>query len=325
MSICYKYSFYSNVVLTTFFYMSLFPLGTVFSFVGLLLSYFLEIVHLGFYKRPEILNSRLCKCFVYNFKFAMAVFAIGNYVFLHDVDKHCDINWSLINLILFIVIAFIPYDSIKFNLLGIKEGEITEGSYDKYELMFPTDYEKQNPLTKNKAMIKYFERLRNENLIDNIERDYLINRIKKEPGMVNYYKISKNVGTILGYYEFQSQFAKLKKKHKLIKEIKKKNKNNSAYDIYIKQKAQERRQKINMLNNLNPSKRNDTEIITSNNINNQNNNFDDYNNPKLKRKISDYMKKAILKNMRNEGIYSETDDENIDDNIKNEENSDESS
>ena len=117
MSLCYKYSFYSNIVLTTFFYMSLFPLGAVFSFVGLLLSYFLEIVHLGFYKRPEILNSRLCKCFVYNFKIAMVVFAIGNYVFLNDVDKHSDINWSLINLILFIIIAFIPYDSIKFNLL----------------------------------------------------------------------------------------------------------------------------------------------------------------------------------------------------------------
>ena len=33
MSLCYKYSFYSNVVLTTFFYMSLFPLGVVFSIV----------------------------------------------------------------------------------------------------------------------------------------------------------------------------------------------------------------------------------------------------------------------------------------------------
>ena len=48
MSICNKYSFYSNVVLTTLFYMTLFPLGAVFSFVGLLLSYFLELVYLRF-------------------------------------------------------------------------------------------------------------------------------------------------------------------------------------------------------------------------------------------------------------------------------------
>ena len=88
MSLCYKYRSYSNVVLTTFFYMSIFPLGAAFSFLGLLLSYFLEIVHLGFYKRPELLNSRLCKYFVNNFKVAMAVFAIGNYIFLHDAEKH---------------------------------------------------------------------------------------------------------------------------------------------------------------------------------------------------------------------------------------------
>ena len=147
MSICYKYSFYSNVVLTTLFYMSLFPLGAVFSFVGLVLSYFLEIVHLGFYKRPEMLNSNLCKWFMYNFKFAVAIFAIGNFIFLRDVEKHFDINWSLINLILFIVLAVIPYHSFKFNLLGISEGELTKGSYDEYELTFPTDYEKKNPLT----------------------------------------------------------------------------------------------------------------------------------------------------------------------------------
>ena len=242
---------------------------------------------------------------------------------LESIDKHSDINWSLVNLILFIVIAFIPYDSIKFNLLGIKEGEITEGSYNDYELMFPTDYEKQNPLTKNKAMIKYFESLRSNNLIDDIERDYLINRIKNESSMVNYYKISKNVGTILGYYEFQNQFAKLKMKKKFIKENKNKLRDISAYDIYIKQKAKERREKINMIYNLNHLKSNDKEKITSNNP--QNNIDDKNNNQKLKRKISNYMKKAILKNMKNEGIYSETDDENIEDNLKFNENSDESS
>ena len=220
MSLCYKYSFYSNVILTTFFYMSLFPLGVVFSFVGLVLAYFLEIVHLGFYKRPELLNSRLCKFFVNNFKVAMAVFAVGNFVFLRDAEKHYDIDWSLINLILFLVIAILPYHTIKFNLLGVTEGEITKGSYDEYELMFPTDYEKQNPLTKKTAMIKYFKQLRKMNLIDEIQSSYLIDKVKSERTMVNYYKTSQNVGNILNYYEFQNQFVKLKKKSKFLKDIK---------------------------------------------------------------------------------------------------------
>jgi len=345
MSLCYKYSFYSNVVLTTFFYMSLFPLGVVFSIVGLLLSYFLEIVHLGFYKRPEILNSRLCKCFVYNFKVAMAVFAIGNYIFLHDVDKHSDINWSLINLILFIVIVFIPYDSIKFNLLGVKEGDITKGSYDEYELMFPTDYEKQNPLTKKEAMIKYFERLRSKNLIDKIQSDYLINKIQKESSMANYYKTTKNVGNVLNYYEFQNQLAKLKKKQKFIKEIKNKNRKINNYDIYIKQKAKERRQTLKLkkdldINEKEISKPNYDVDNFINIMNKQNSLYEDSNayfkknynvkelvkdNQKSNSKKNNYLKEVVIQNMKAQGIYSETEDEIDDDSIKNDENSDETS
>ena len=342
MSLCYKYSFYSNIVLTTFFYMSLFPLGTVFSFAGLLISYFLEIVHLGFYKRPEILNSRLCKCFVYNFKVAMAAFAIGNYIFLKEVDKHRDINWSLINLIVFIVIVFIPYSSIKFNLLGIKEGEITKGSYDEYELMFATDYEKQNPLTKKEAMIRYFEKLRSHNMINQIQYENLINRVKKESSIVNYYKISKSVGNILNYYEFQNQFAKVKKKYNYIKQMKNRNKNKeiSTYDIFIKEKAKERREYLAKMNSMNKS--NNKELKTPNsNINNIINNNDNQlnknnldensklsfknnlkvkglveDNPKLRRKkISIYMKETLIEDLKGQGIYSVTDEESDDESI----------
>ena len=337
MSLCYKYSFYSNIVLTTLFYMPLFPLGTVFSFVGLLLSYFLEIVHLGFYKRPEILNSRLCKCFVYNFKVAMAIFAIGNYIFLHDVDKHRDINWSLINLILFIIIVFIPYDSIKFNLIGIKEGEITKGSYDEYELMFATDYEKQNPLTKKEAMIRYFEKLRNYNIIDKIQCENLINKVKKESTLVNYYKISKNVGNILNYYEFQNQFTKVRKKYKHIKQMKNNNKGKTinTYDIFIKEKAKERREYLAKMNNINKrnNKSNINNIINMNDNQINKNNLDENSklnlekkykvkglvedNPKLRRKISTYMKETLFQNMKDQGLYSVTEEESYDESIKN--------
>ena len=164
-----------------------------------------------------MLNSNLCKYFINHFKIAVAVFAIGNYIFLKDAEKHFDINWSLINLILFIVIAIIPYHSFHFNLLGVTEGEMTKGSYDEYELTFPTDYEKQNPLTKKEAMIKYFDRLREMNSLNNIQYNFLIDKVKKENPMINYYKISKNVGNVLHYFEFQNQYAKIKRKKKFIK------------------------------------------------------------------------------------------------------------
>ena len=42
MNLCYKYSFLVNILLSSLFYMSIFPLGTVFGLVALILSYFLE-------------------------------------------------------------------------------------------------------------------------------------------------------------------------------------------------------------------------------------------------------------------------------------------
>ena len=344
MSMCYKYSFYTNIILTTFFYMSLFPLGVVFSFVGLLLSYFLEIVHLGFYKRPEVLNSRLCKCFIHHFKVVIGVFAVGNFVFLRDVEKHYDIDWSLINLILFIIIAFIPYHEIKFNLLGVTEGEITKGSYDEYELMFPTDYEKQNPLTKKAAMIKYFKLLRKSNLIDDIQNEYLTNRIKKESAMVNYYKTSKNVGNILNYYEFQNQFVRLKKKYKFIKLMKNKNRKLNTYEVFINQKARERRETLASINPINELRKSNNRKITDNviDIQTNTNNLEDYSqlgydknykikglvedNPKYRRRISKHMREALFQSVKDQGLYSETEDESDDDDdsLKSD-NSDESS
>ena len=78
--------------------------------------------------------------------------------------------------------------------------------------MFPTDYEKQNPLTKKNAMVKYFKKLERMSLIDKYQSNYLINNTNKENFMDNYYKTSKNIGNILNSYEFQRQFIKTKKK-----------------------------------------------------------------------------------------------------------------
>ena len=329
MSLCYKYSFYSNVVLTSFFYMSILPLGIVFSIFGLTIAYFLEIAHLQFYKRPEILNSKLCKHFISHFNVAIAMFALGNFIFLRNAEKNFSPNWNLINIILFFVIIIIPYHSLKINLLGIKEGEITKGSYDEYELMFPTDYEKQNPLTKKAAMIRYFKKLRQMNEIDDIQSKFLINSMNKESSMINYYKTSRNVGNILNYYEFQNQFVRFKKKAKYVKERKMKKRKINNYDIFVNKKAQERRATIISMN-LNASNRHNINA----NIPNQNkaNNLDEYsnlgynknykikglmeNNPKLRRRISAQMRNALFQNIKEQGLYSET-EEDIDDEEKN--------
>ena len=327
MSLCYKYSFFSNILLTSFFYLSVLPLGIVFSLAGCIISYFLEIAHLQFYKRPEVLNSRLCKHFISHFNIAIAVWAIGNFIFLRSTEKHYS-TFSLLNFILFIVIIFIPYHSFKFNLLGFKEGEITKGSYEEYELIFPTDYEKQNPLTKREGMIKYIKKLKSMNYIDKIQYQFLINNINKESSMVNYYKTSRNVGNILNYYEFQHQFVRLKKKAKFIKEMKRKKRKLNIYDVFINQKAKERRATLASMNLRNSVKSQVPDEQKKLNINADDEIDDDsplgYNknykikvlmedNPKLRRRISVHMRKALFQNIKDQGLYSVTEEESGDD------------
>lgn len=335
MDLCYKYSFLVNILLTSLFYMSIFPLGTVFSLVALILSYFLETYYLGFYKRPEVLNARLCKFFIHNFKIVICIFFVGNYIFLSSINNYNRKNWSIFNLIFFIILVFIPYTSFRVNLLGINEGDAKKGSYEDYELMFPTDYEKQNPLTKKDAMIKYFKKLELMNLIDKYQSDYLIKNAQKESIMDNYYKTSKNPENIVNSYEFQRQFLKLKKKYKFIKKIRQRKKLLSQKEVLdvanedrdINNDIQINRNTIkskNSIYTINETASKDNEDNQSSNINYINKydvNALIENHKQTKRRPSKYMRATLFQQIKNEGLYDESEEENEDDSFDSEDNS----
>jgi hypothetical protein len=86
MDICYKYSYINNVCLISLFYMSIFPIGMIFGFAALIFAYLSEFLYISFYKRPEILNSQLCRFYVSNFKWTIFIFALGNYILLILID-----------------------------------------------------------------------------------------------------------------------------------------------------------------------------------------------------------------------------------------------
>ena len=341
MDLCYKYSFLANILLTSLFYMSIFPLGTVFSLVALILSYFLETYYLRYYKRPEVLNPRLCKFFIHNFKIVISVFFIGNYIFFSSIDEYHKLNWSFFNFIFFIVVGLVPYHSFEINFLGTTEGEAKKGSYEDYELMFPTDYEKQNPLTKKKAMIKYFKKLEQMNLIDKYQSDYLINNTNKESIMDGFYKTTKNTANILNSYEFQRQFLKLKKKYKYIKKIRQrkillssqkdtssvKEHINDNNDLIINENKLQTIKTIKTLTNINEVHAKDKEDNSSGNEDEYNDKFDGYDvhtimglHKARKRKTSQYMRRTLFQQIKNEGIYDESEEENEDDSYESEDN-----
>ena len=339
MDLCYKYSFLINILLTSLFYMSIFPLGIIFGLFALIISYFLETYYLGYYKRPEVLNSRLAKFFIQNFKIVVLIFFVGNYLFFSSIDiSNKKFNWSLFNLIFFLIITIIPYNDININLLGITEGDAKKGCYEDYELMFPTDYEKQNPLTKKNAMVKYFKKLERMSLIDKYQSNYLINNTNKENFMDNYYKTSKNIGNILNSYEFQRQFIKTKKKYKFMKKIRQKknlikNENQNKHNILTEKNNNT---KLNLKNNsINKSTKSKKTLTYTKNINNiiniikeeENADYDistiiETNKKGKNKKISQYMRKSLFQQIKNEGIYDESDEENEDDSLEYDDNND---
>jgi hypothetical protein len=322
MNLSNRYSYFVNTLLISLFYMSIFPLGAAFCIFALIISYFLEIFHLGYYKRPEEISGKLCCFFVRNFKFVISVFAIGNYIFLNPIRDIYKVNWSLINLIIFIIIAFIPYHSFRFNFLGIKEGEAIKGSYEEYSLMFPTDYEKENPLTKSSAMIKHFKKLEAMNIIDKYQSEYLINNIKKESAMDNYYKTSKNVGNILKSYEFQRQFVKLKRKYKFIKEVRRNQDLLNQYNINMDDEYRRRGFSFNIKQSLPRPGLEIKAAETENAVNNADKKlrkmsikgFSFINKDKyMKKGASSFMRQTLFNRIKDEGIYSDSEEESEED------------
>ena len=221
--------------------------------------------------------------------------------------------------------------SFNFNLLGITEGDAKKGSYEDYELMFPTDYEKQNPLTKKKAMIKYFKKLELMNFIDKYQSDYLIKNANKENIMDTYYKTTKDTGNILNSYEFQRQFLKLKKKYKYIRKIRQRkillsHNQNYVEDLDNKTNTDVKidRKTIKTVNSINEYPVNGIEdnLIKYNNYSNK---YDvkmlvDHNKTN-KNRVSQYMRKTLFQKIKNEGIYDESEEEQEDDSFESDNNS----
>ena len=215
MDICSKYSYICNAILIPLFYMSIFPLGMVFGFAGLLFAYISEFFYVGLYKRPEVLNSKLCKFYISHFKWAIFIFSLGNYIFLSPLNKNQRTNWALINLILFFVLAIIPYQSIKINTVGMSEAESKKDTYRDSYIFFSTDYEKLCPFTRKDAYIKYFKKLINRKIIDKNEAQRIIDNLKNTNEMAAYIKTKRHIDNYCASQQLNNLYMQNKNAPKL--------------------------------------------------------------------------------------------------------------
>ena len=215
MDICSKYSYINNVFLTSLFYMSIFPIGMIFGFGALVFTYISEFFYIGMYKRPEVLNSSLCRFYVSNFKWAIFIFALGNYIFLAPINNDQRTSWSLINLIVFFVLCLIPYQAFKFKTLGESEGRAKIETYDDNYYFFSTDYEKLNPLTKKRGFSNYFNKLITDKIIDPAEGRRIINKIQNTNEMIGYVLTSKHADSHSASQEMNNIYMKNKNDAKI--------------------------------------------------------------------------------------------------------------
>jgi hypothetical protein len=172
-------------------------------------------------------------------------------------------------------------------------------------------------------MIKHFNKLREMNLIDKYQCEYLIKSVQKESTMENYYKSSKNVGKVLSSYEFQQQFIKLKKKYKFIKKVRRKQSQLNKYNYNADDEARKRGYSSNSrFSQFRPKSRKISNYINDEESKLGYNKIYDVNNlieggAIERRKASTYMRRTLFKRIKDEGVYSESEEESEDESFDN--------
>ena len=260
MSISYKYSYLAKTLLMTFLYIPIFPLGIVISLVGFILGYLLEKFNYAhMYKRPEMLNHKLCVFYVNHFDVMIFVYSIGDYIFMHNSYEKKII--PLVKIIVFGVLTILPYKKfLKRNYIGLSESDISNTEYkDKY-FTFSMDYERANPMTRKKGTKNYLEKMLKSGKINKTKYLELIREIDSLNLMEVYYKTRENKYL----FDAQKNFAQAmgRKFLNMKKELEKKNNERESIDknedenilrinnneiLYIKEESVESDRKDNAL------------------------------------------------------------------------------
>ena len=157
MNVSAKYSYIAKTILMSFFYIPIFPLGIIISFLGFIFAYWIEKYNFAnMYKIPEMLNRQITEFYTNYFVLVFFVYGIGDYVFLRDTYENR--TWSLVNIIVFGVLIIFPYHQmLTFDYLKFEESQIYEKDYDEKYTEFTNDYERANPMTEKEGKLRFLE------------------------------------------------------------------------------------------------------------------------------------------------------------------------
>ena len=229
MQISSKYSYLAKTILMAFFYLPIFPVGIIITFLGLIFGYFLEKYNfIKRYKRPEMLNEKMCEFYFNYFIIFLFVFSLGDYCFIARSFQSQE--WAIINLIVFGILTLCPYNKLiivcfnKYNIL-----KINSKSINKVYFKFYNDYQRQNPFTKKEGLYFYINQLKDKEYISKFIYDIAIKNIEKINVMEIYYRSTLNHSLRLSQKQLASSSKRLIKPISNLKHIIEK-KNNENYN-----------------------------------------------------------------------------------------------
>ena len=191
MDISYKYAYLAKTTAMTFFYLPIFPLGFIISFLGFILGYFLELYNFTRrYKRPEMLNETISKVYADNFIIILFIGGVGDLFFFYEIFPNK--SMSLVNFIIFLILIFIPYSKfLTCNFIGEKSKSEQLKALSQKFLELYSNYEIQNPFTKIEGFKHYINELQKNNLLTDNALENANENIDKLNVMEIYYQISR--------------------------------------------------------------------------------------------------------------------------------------
>ena len=161
MQISYKYSYVAKTVLLTLFYIPIFPLGIIISLVGFIFAYYLELFNFThLYKRPEMINEKICLFYIEYFVINLFFLNLGIYIFIKDIFSLY--FFIIIFLVIFGILSVFPYTKlINCEFLKINKSILLNTTnYEDVYFSFYNDYQRQNPMTKIEGLKNYITKLR---------------------------------------------------------------------------------------------------------------------------------------------------------------------
>ena len=192
-----NYSDILSIYRITMFYMTIYPIGIIQSFLNLLFKYIIEKNFLlNFYKRPEYINPQF-GFFCFNFfNFGFFLFLSGDIIFFRNEDNKNSFGAGYI--IIMLLILLIPFFLLgklfmyltNYCFIKKKESE----NLDSIKQRIKSDYRIFNPCYQKEKIIELFLEFKRKNLLSKSQYDEILiktNRLNE----LDLYKLQENLRT----------------------------------------------------------------------------------------------------------------------------------